>query len=350
MRILLDLLHPAHVHVFRNLRDEMIERGHEVVVTARDKDLTLALLDRYGIEAEVLSTQGRGRLGLARELVARSALLRRVARRERPDVLAGIMGPSIAPVGRLLRIPSVVFYDTEFATATNRWVYPMATAVVTPDCYQGRVRGRHVTYPGYHELAYLHPDRFSPDPAVLEDLGVSPGDWYSVVRFVSWQASHDSREVALDVAQKRRLVDRLAARGPVFISSEGGLPEDLRHRALPTPSHRVHDVLAHASIVVGESATMASEAAVLGVPAVYIAKSGRGYITDQELTYRLVRHVQPTDDSAIVAAVDDLADTPRSQLGARRARMLADKIDTTAWMVDFFEHRGWEGRRRATGE
>lgn len=342
MRILLDFLHPAHVHVFRNFRDAMLQRGHEVVVTARDKDLTLDLLDRYGIPAEVLSTQKTGALGMAGELLGRTRRLVRAARRVRPDVLAGIMGPSIAPAGRLLRIPSVVFYDTEFATRTNRWVYPMATAVVTPDCYQGRVRGRHITYPGYHELAYLHADRFDPDPGMVARLGVGPDERYSVVRFVSWQASHDAGERALTADQKRRIVESLAERGPVFVSSEAPLPEDLMAHRLPTPPEAIHHVLAGAAVVVGESATMASEAAVLGVPAVFVATTGRGYTEEQERRYRLVRHVQPDDLAAVLGAITDYLDTPIDALDERRARLLADKVDVTAWMVDFFERRGWE--------
>ena len=91
-----------------------------------------------------------------------------------PDVLTGIMGPSIAVAGKLSRTPAVVFYDTEFASQTNRVVYPLAYSVCTPDCYQGAVPGRHVTYAGYHELAYLHPNRFLPDPARLAAFDVRP--------------------------------------------------------------------------------------------------------------------------------------------------------------------------------
>jgi predicted glycosyltransferase len=41
MRILIDVLHPAHVHFFRNFHTEMEERGHELCITARSKDRTL---------------------------------------------------------------------------------------------------------------------------------------------------------------------------------------------------------------------------------------------------------------------------------------------------------------------
>jgi hypothetical protein len=49
MKILIDMGHPAHVHFFKNTIWELEKRGHQVKVTARDKDVTLKLLEAYGI-------------------------------------------------------------------------------------------------------------------------------------------------------------------------------------------------------------------------------------------------------------------------------------------------------------
>ena len=234
-------------------------------------------------------------------------------------------------------MPAVVFYDTEFAVQTNRLVYPLAYSVCTPDCYQGKVPGRHLQYAGYHELAYLHPNRFTPDPAVLAEFGVSPDEPYSIVRFVSWQAVHDRRERGLTAKQKRHLVEVLQRRGRVLISSEAPLTPDLAELAVRGPVEQIHHLIAHARLVVGESATMSSEAAVLGVPAVFIATTGRGYTDDEERRYGLVRHF--TEDQYDMALSDHRGDTraPASTWQAARQRLLDEKIDVTAWMVDYFE-------------
>jgi hypothetical protein len=248
------------------------------------------------------------------------------------------MGPSIALVGKLLRVPAVIFYDTEFARQTNRFAYPLAHSVCTPDCYQETVRGRHVTYAGYHELAYLHPSRFSPDPARLPAFGVREGEPYFLLRFVSWQASHDQGEVGLTDDQKCRLVSLLAPHGKVLISSEGPVPPSLEPLVLRGPLMDVHHLMAFAQMIVGESATMASEAAVLGVPAVFIATTSRGYIDDQERRYGHVRHFTEAEfEQAIEAIGTLLIHGPREVGSAARARLLADKIDVTAWMVEYIE-------------
>jgi predicted glycosyltransferase len=338
MRILIDILHPAHVHFFRHFHDDMADRGHELCITARGKDRSLDLLDRFGLPYHHLSDQKAGSAGLALELAQRTRRLLGVMREFRPDVLTGIMGPTIALAGALRRTPAVVFYDTEFARQTNWFVYPLAHSVCTPDCYQGKVRGAHVTYAGYHELAYLHPNRFQPDPEKLGTFGVSPGEPFSIVRFVSWQAVHDRRERGLTAHQKQRLVESLQRHGRVLLSSESPLPPELSNLQLRGSVADVHHLMAFAQMVVGESATMSSEAAVLGVPAVFIATTGRGYTDDEEKSYGLVQHFTEQEYDRAVEAVGELmADSPREQGRLARQRLLDDKIDVTEWMIDYFE-------------
>lgn len=344
MRILIDLLHPAHVHFFRHFYSEMENRGHDLAITARAKECSIDLLHRYGLPFQQISEQRSGALGLARELILRTYRLTRIMRDFRPDVMTGIMGPSISLAGKLYGVPAVVFYDTEFARQTNWFAYPLAHSVCTPDCYQDRVRGTHRTYPGYHELAYLHPNRFEPDPGKLEAFGVRQEEPYCILRFVSWQASHDRRERGLSIEEKLHLVDLLEKRGRVLISSEKTLPQELEGRRIRGPVEDIHHLMAFAQMVVGESATMSSEAAVLGVPAVFIATTGRGYTDDQERRYGLVRYF--TEDSfseACEAIEDSFRDGSPRVFGARaRERLLREKIDVTRWMVDYFEaHFGY---------
>jgi hypothetical protein len=142
MRILVEILHPAHVHFFRHFIAEMESRGHQLLVTSRDKDVALALLDAYRIPHRMLSAQKKGALGLAGELLNRTRALLPMIDAFRPDVLTGIMGPTIALAGRWKRVPTVVFYDTETAWLTNSWVYRLADAVCTPDSVPGTVPGR----------------------------------------------------------------------------------------------------------------------------------------------------------------------------------------------------------------
>lgn len=335
MRVLIDLLHPAHVHVFKHFCAEIAARGDQVLVTARNKDVTVPLLRSLNIDHDVISTQRDGAFGLVVELLARTRRLKRIADTWQPDVLIGVMGPSIAIVGKLTNTPAFVLYDTEIAKATNRWVYPIAEAVITPDCYQGSVHGRHVTHPSYHELAYLHPDRFAPDAGKLEPFGLDPSVPYSIARFVSWNASHDRNLRGLSTDDQRRIIGALAEHGEVRVSSEIPLAPDLEQFRLRGPIVDVHHVLAHATCFVGESATMASEAAVVGTPSYYIAEKSRGYLDDLALR-GLVAKYHPHETLRLLADLHALTPvTPRMRRAY--AQLLQDKVDLTSWLIDWLD-------------
>ena len=128
-----------------------------------------------------------------------------------------------------------------------------------------------------------------------------------------------------------------SAAGGCSISSEAPLTPDLADLAVRGPVEQIHHLIAHARLVVGESATMSSEAAVLGVPAVFIATTGRGYTDDEERRYGLVRHFTEDQYDMALSAIEEILAQPASGFQAARQRLLDEKIDVTAWMVDYFE-------------
>jgi uncharacterized protein len=339
MRIVVDIVHPADVHFFKYAIRDWEARGHNVLVTVRDKEMTLQLLAAYGIGSTCISSQGRGLWGLFKELLIRDIRLYRIARRFRPDILAGFSGISVAHVGKLLGRPSIVFYDTEFARLSNALTYPFARVVCTPTCYNGTIGAKQVKFPGYKELAYLHPHRFTPDPRIMQQLGIRPESKFFIVRFVSWEAAHDRQEKGLSDANKTRIIKELSRHGRVFISSEAKLPDVLLPYRSPVSVDKMHHVMASATLYVGESATMASECAVLGVPAIFIATTGRGYTSEQQRRYGLVFNFTDAEQDLAFDKMRELLALPHLQAEwqQRRRRMLSEKIDVTEWMVDFVE-------------
>ena len=115
------------------------------------------------------------------------------------------------------------------------------------------------------------PRYFSPDPAIRLELGLEPGQRFALLRFVSWQASHDIGQRGFSSRLKVRGIEHLTRHVPVFVTSEGALPASLERHRLPVPPHRLHDVIAAAALYLGEGATTATEAALLGTPSVYLS-------------------------------------------------------------------------------
>ena len=334
MKILVEILHPAHVHFFKNAIALWRRRGDTVHVFSRRKDCAEELARECGIQAEILSSRGRFSASLVPELFIRLSRLYLRARHLRPDIVTGVMGATIAPLGRLLGRPSVVFYDTEIARLTNAYAYRLADRVCLPACYQGATPANCVFYPGYKELAYLHPAHFTPDPKVIGELGAD-AKGYVIVRFVSSNASHDLFLRGLDLESKRRLVRELSRKSRVFVSSEDSLPADLQPYRFPLKASRFHDALAFARLALGESATVSSEAAVLGTPAVFIGDSSRGYLDELSRSYGLVSLFPARGAAqALEEASRLLQEDSRPRLQAARARLLSEKRVTSEVIIE----------------
>lgn len=349
MNVLIDLQHPAHLHFFRNVAEKLVASGHRVHFTGRDKDILVELGRLYGIEIEVFGVARKGLPNLAREWIHRQAVLTGVIRRFRPDVMLAIAGTFVSSLGRAFGIPTYVFYDTEHAVASNALAYPFATCTYVPQCYLGEIPFRHERYAGYHELAYLHPRYFSPDPTVLAEAGIGEDEPFSLVRFVGWGAAHDIAKRKLTLAEKRSAVERLQAVGRVVISGEGGLPAELQPFQLRLPVHRIHHLMHYARLIFGESGTMPSEASVMGVPSVYVNPLRLGYLEEQERDYGLVSCFRPERfDAAVERGVEILTQYDRQRWRRLGAELVADKVDVTEMLFRIAVERPyWRGNRRS---
>ena len=331
MKIMIDMLHPAHVHFFRNFISEMQKNGHKILVTARKKDVTIELLNAYKIKYTIISEMKRGLFGLFTEWVIRNIKFYRIAKKFKPDVLMGIMGATISPMGKILGIPSVVFWDTESTKKINKIVFWMATYVCTPSCFKGEIGAKQIKYPGFHELAYIHPNRFKPNPLVLKKMHMKIGNKFTVIRFVSWEAINDRFPRCIN--NRVKFVKELSKYSKIFITSEGNLPKELEEYKIKVSPAEIHNLLYYATLHVGEGATTASEAALLGTPSIYASSIKLGYLLEEE-EYELVYNIAE-EEKALKKSIEILKDKNiKKKWAIKRNKLLKDKVDVTKIIID----------------
>jgi predicted glycosyltransferase len=338
MRLLFDIAHPAHVHLFRHLIGRVQREGGAALMATRDKDVAVSLCESYRIPQRVLSRAHAGSLASLVELLRRTASLLRVAREFRPDAL---LGPSVSvgPVARLIGRSSFVFCedDADVVPRFARLAYPLAHWIVTPGCLARENHGRkHLTYPGYHELAYLHPNHFAPDEMVCRSIGLDPAQPFFVLRLVALTGHHDTTAAGLAPDMARRILQELEPHGRVLISAEEALPGDLERLRFPLPPERLHHLMAFASLLVADSQTMAAEAAVLGVPNIRCSSFvGRlSYLEELEHRFGLTRGVpadRPHDVLALLREWLPELDALKRAAQERRKRMLDALVDVSEW-------------------
>jgi len=338
MHIVFDIIHPAHVHFFAPTIKDFISRGHTVKVFSRYKELVCELLDDYGIRHQTLSKARTGVAGLLFEMIVHQGRILKNIIWDKPDVIATLGGPLCTHISRLRGCPVAIFTDTHIAKMQNAITLPFASKIFIPDCYPGpfyNMYKKFIKYPGYHELAYLHPSRFSPDEYIKQKLGVTENDSFSIVRFTAWESSHDFTVEGLSFNQKKQIVKTLLNRGRVFISSEKPLEDEFAQYQYPLPGSTMHHALASASMVVGESATMVSEAVVLGTPGIFISPIPRCYTDEQETKYNMARTFNTNQLIEILETIDLWSsDELKDSMDSRHKCMLKDKIDVTNYIIE----------------
>ena len=355
MNILFVSGHPAQVHNFRLVREELMKDDHKVYWLTTPKDIATNLLDVYGIPYEVLHKPNKGMVSKAWTLLRNVLWEMRYLRRNKIDIAITRTCPYTTFAAKLCGVKHIILDDTEHAAAKTTFLTNRMDAVIVPECFWFQLRKDEIRFPGNIELHYLHPKRFCPTP-VWDLLGIEEGTRFAIVRFVKWDAWHDTQLVGgFSLEQKRELIKRLSKHLRVFISSESELPTDLEPYRIQIPIERMHDVQAAAALFVGESATMASESVVLGTPAIYIDEVGRGY-TDEEARegllwmYRPVpnRSAMKSDEPSWISGgveeciekAEEIADAKfdSAAYAKRHKEWMASKIDCTAFLCYFIEH------------
>ena len=338
MKILLGIGHPADAHFFRWFIAEMKSRGHEIFVVAREKEFTCFLLDKFEIPYQRISSHRKKIVSKVFDYFIRWMRTYRVCRQIRPDIALGVGDFYLPQVGRLLGFPAIVITDTEPVAHDAFLTFPFATKILTPVCYLKKLGKKQIRYDSYNTLAYLHPKYFAPDPGALGALGIMEGERFVVMRFVSRTAVHDIGCGGLALEAKRRAVEEFSKIARVFISSEQELPEDLRGYQIPCSPEQIHDALYYAELLYGESATMASEAACLGTPAIFVDDRGRGYTDEQEKKYGLVFNFSTSREDqarAFQKGIEILrADGGREAWRRKAGKMVGEKIDLTGFLTE----------------
>jgi len=316
----------------------MQEKGHVFLISARNRSIIHYLLKKYNLP---FIDRGKGRNGIIGKLVYMiyaDFILLKIALRFKPDLFLSFASPYAAQTAWLVRKPHIVLDDTEHAKFAHLFYKIFSTVFINPSCFYKKFGKKQIFFNSYMELCYLHPNRFKPDLSVLEELGVKENERYIILRFVSWEASHDIGHSGLTLEMKHKVVKEFSKYAKVFISSEAELPEELKQYQIKITPEKMHDALAFAILYIGEGATMASECAVLGTPAIYINSLQVGYCTEQENEYQQLFNFR--EQNGVLEKAKELLQMPnlKEEYQSRRIKMLEDKIDVTAFMIWFIEN------------
>lgn len=341
MRVLFQLGHPAHFHLFKNTIADLQRDGHETFILIRKKDILEDLLKKSGMPYINILPSGKKSVFT---LMLRLWRVFWFTLTHRVDVLVGST-PEVAQVAWLLRRRSVVMAEDDASIVPQfiKVVKPFVDNYLSPvSCNNGVLERATTHYEGFHKLAYLHPNRFTPDSAVV-DRYFDHSKSYFLLRFAQLNAYHDVSANAHGINDKIavKLIEILSPHGKVFITSERELSPELECYRLNINPLDIHHLMAFATLYIGDSQSMAVEAAMLGTPSIRFNDfAGKiGVLEELEKKYQLTIGIPSSDPERLYNTVKEMIDTDnlREVYQARRQQMLEDKIDVATFFTNFIE-------------
>ena len=260
-RIIIYMGHPAHFHLFKNTILLLKEAGHDVKILIKKKDILEDLLKNQGWDYTNIHSKERGdsKLRIALALFKRELALLKIVLKFKPHLMAGTSA-EITHIGKLINIPSIVVNEDDASVVPlfAKIAYPLATTILAPNCCDcGKWNSKKTGYESYHELAYLHPNHFTPDRSIVAKYIQEEN--YIILRFAKLNAHHDEGRKGIDDALALKLIALLSPYGRVYITSERPLSNELEPYRISINPLDIHHAMAFAKLYIGDSQTMAAE-------------------------------------------------------------------------------------------
>jgi len=334
MKILFDINHPAHVHLFKNSISWLSENGYEVIVTSRDKDLTTNLLDLEGIPHICVSKASTSIIGNLAELSLRSLKIIQLHMKHKFTLAVGTSA-SIGHLSVFSRVVSLNFNedDDSIVPLYAFAAYPFSTKIINPRCVNyTKWPKKRIFHDSLHELAYLHPNNFTPDINVLSKYGLAPQS-YVVIRKSSLKAHHDSDAKGIDNNLWDKVL-KITGNMEQVLSIEG----QKSHQISPED---MHHILAFSKLVFSDSQTVTLEAAVLGVPSIrfnsFVGKIS--CMNELEEKYKITFGFLPDQETKCLEKLRDILNHEEllSDFQERHINFLNDKIDMNKFIINLIQ-------------
>ena len=252
---------------------------------------------------------------------------------------------SITHVGKILRIPSMVFNEDDYILNKEfcNFAYPFANYIVAPQFTNlGKWQSKKISYNGTQKLAYLHPKWFRPNSETLSKYGLEVYS-YSIVRFVAFEAVHDlvSNQSKISEDTLEKILKLLSENGQVVLSIEDSKNKKYEHYEKRINPSDMHDLLAFARLYLGDSQSMSIEAALLGVPSVrvnrWVDHKEKVYVIEElEKEYSLIKSISPSNQEEILSQIRAIFrnHTENHESQNRMLEYISDHDDLTQLIID----------------
>lgn len=276
MRVLFFYVHPAKYHLFSNAISLLQKEGHHVDIAIVNKEVLSDLLDKKGVKYFNLFPNGRKSNYLPYKLNAILGVVRTLWKlflltwNNKYDCY--VTDDVITILGKFQGVPSIAFTDNDLKTVKlYKIIFQTATKIIAPSSTDvGEFANKKIGFNGNKAIAHLHPKYFHLDKGVLSKYNLQDKKLF-IIRLAKLNAGHDLHG---NPGVTDRDLDELIASIPneytILISTERKISSVHEKYLMKIDPVDFTQILAFSRFYVGDSGTIATEAAMLGVPNILI--------------------------------------------------------------------------------
>jgi len=334
--IFIGMNHPKHFWMFKKIIENLSKEQKPYKIFVSEKDVLPELLYNANINYIRLGVNKKGLYNKIFQFLGYFIKMLFYSIKFRPSVFLGQALPHFAFTSFfVLNSKFYILEDTEHVSMLHKLTVPFCTKIFTPKEFPEKFGKKQVYIPSFYEFLYLHPNNFNPDIKVLDKLGYNILDKFVVIRLVSWNAHHDNNETGIDMEFLRKIIELLEKNYiKVLISSEQKLHDDFKKYITNFSASSIHSLLYYSQLYIGEGATMAAEAALVGTPSIYINSLNVSYCKELSEDYNLIHNFRNT--AGVIELLEsllityDLKENHKKNLN----KVLQDKIDPVSYFMN----------------
>ncbi len=189
----IDIGHPGHVHLYRNLIKELINTQNKVFVTVKDIPVAKQLLQYYNIDFFDIGKKRDSLILKGLNQFSYNFGVYRIVKKHK--IQLGIGSSITLPhISKLTSMKSIVFDDDddEVEPLFVKYAHPFCDHLFSPDVlFQKRKKRQPFIIPVIMNLLIYIPTDLYPDVKVLKEVRIEKGEPYFIMRFNVFKAHHD---------------------------------------------------------------------------------------------------------------------------------------------------------------
>ena len=332
MRVLFYLVHPAKYHLFRIVIKELM-KDSQVDIVINSKDVLEELIKNEGWVYTNIFPQGRNISAKPSIIKSGFKFLLTILKLEKYLFLhkkfdVYVTDDALVVNGWWRRIPTYIFNDNDIETIRiNKILFYFTNKIICPAVTKlGSFERKKIGFNGNKALAHLHPLYFIPKSEILNKYNLEDNS-FCILRVSKINATHDIGNQGINDEDLDSLIHNCNKYYKVLISSERKVNKKYKDYIFKGNPNDLTHLMYYAAIIVTDSATMASEAALMGTPNVLVNRVGKKCSVNKDLFNNGLQYYFDSYSES-TSVIQEILENPYLKNSIReKAKLYLDKCD-----------------------